>query len=366
MITGTLFPGKYIQGSDAIGELKKLISHYGKKGFIIASPSVFDRILPGIQASIKETIPVVVEKFARECSDEEITRLKLLAQRDTCDVVVGIGGGKTLDTAKVVAHEMGIPVIVAPSIASTDAPCSSLSVIYRPDSGRIKRVLVLRHNPDVVLVDTKIIAGSPERFLVAGMGDALATWFEAESCRLKHAKTMVRAHSSITAQALARLCYETLLEYGLSAKMACKHHVVIPALEHVVEANTLLSGVGFESAGLAAAHAIQDGFSALDKDHKYYHGEKVAFGLLVSLFLTDKSSAMVDEVYSFCESVGLPTTLAALGLAGVSDPEIGKVASIACAEKETIHNELIPVTPESIVAAIRVADEEGVRRIKLG
>ena len=257
---------------------------------------------------------------------------------------------------------MNVPVIVAPSIASTDAPCSSLSVIYRQDTGRIKRVLMLRRNPDVVLVDTKVIANSPERFLVAGMGDALATWFEAESCRLKHAKNMVRAHSSMTAQALARLCYDTLLEYGLSAKMACKNHVVIPALEHVVEANTLLSGVGFESAGLAAAHAIQDGLNALDKDHKYYHGEKVAFGVLVSLFLTDKSSDMIDEVYSFCESVGLPTTLAGLGLTGLSDQEIGKVASIACAEKETIHNELIPVTPESVIAAIKVADEEGTLR----
>ncbi|MDD4395796.1 MAG: glycerol dehydrogenase [Bacteroidales bacterium] len=253
-------------------------------------------------------------------------------------------------------------MIIAPTIASTDAPCSSLSVIYRPDTGRIKRVLMLRRNPDVVLVDTKIIAASPERFLVAGMGDALGTWFEAESCRLKYAKNMVRAYSSMTAQTMARLCYETLLEYGPAAKTACRQHVVIPALEHVVEANTLLSGVGFESAGLAAAHAIQDGLNALDKEHQYYHGEKVAFGTLVSLFLTDKPSEIVDDVYDFCAAVGLPTTLAELGLSGLSDADIAKIASIACAEKETIHNELIPVTPGAVIAAIRVANEEGLRR----
>ncbi|HRT67104.1 MAG TPA: iron-containing alcohol dehydrogenase, partial [Candidatus Hydrogenedentes bacterium] len=194
------------------------------------------------------------------------------------------------------------------------------------------------------------------------MGDALATWFEAESCRLKHARNMVRAYSSMTAQALARLCYETLLEYGHAAKTACQMHVVTPALEHVVEANTLLSGVGFESAGLAAAHAIQDGLSALDKKHQSYHGEKVAFGTLVSLFLTDKSMAVIDEVYSFCQSVGLPVTLGDLGLSGLTDAEIGKIASIACAEKETIHNELLPVTPDAVVAAIKVANEEGARR----
>lgn len=365
MITATLFPGKYIQGYDALKGIQDWVRRYGKKAFIIGSPSAFAGVIPGILASIQETIPVIAEKFERECSDEEITRLKTIAQREACDVVIGVGGGKTLDTAKAVAHEMNVPVIIAPTIASTDAPCSSLSVIYREDTGRIKRVLMMRRNPDVVLVDTKIIADSPERFLVAGMGDALATWFEAESCRLKHAKNMVRAHSSMTAQTLARLCYETLMEYGVTARLACRQHVVIPALEHVVEANTLLSGVGFESAGLAAAHAIQDGLNALDKEHKTYHGEKVAFGTLVSLFLTDKTSEMIDKVYSFCESVGLPTTLADLSLAGLSDSDIGKIASIACAEKETIHNELIPVTQESVVAAIKVADEEGTLRKKM-
>ena len=141
-----------------------------------------------------------------------------------------------------------------------------------------------------------------------------------------------------------------------------QQHVVIPALEHVVEANTLLSGIGFESAGLAAAHAIQDGLNALDKGHAYYHGEKVAFGVLAALFMTDKPASVIDEVYSFCESVDLPTTLAALGLDGVSDADLEKAASIACAAKETIHNELMPVTPELVLASIKIADEEGMAR----
>ncbi|HQK99187.1 MAG TPA: glycerol dehydrogenase [Smithellaceae bacterium] len=362
MVTATLFPGKYIQGAGALDGLADWVRRYGKKAFVIGSPSTFNEVVPRILSSMPDPVEGVAEKFERECSDEEIARLKGIASGQSCDVVVGLGGGKALDTAKAVAHEMNVPVIVAPTIASTDAPCSSLSVIYRPDTGRIKRVLMLKRNPDVVLVDTKIIAASPERFLVAGMGDALSTWFEAESCRLKSAKNMVRAHSSMTAQTMARLCYETLLEYGVAAKMACRHSVVIPALEHVVEANTLLSGVGFESAGLAAAHAIQDGLNALDKEHKSYHGEKVAFGVLASLFLTDKSSEMIDEVYTFCESVGLPTTLADLGLDGLTEADLGKIASIACAEKETIHNELIPVTADAVVAAIKVANEEGTVR----
>lgn len=361
MITTTIFPGRYIQGSGAINRLVKLIPRYGTKGFLICSPSSFDAILPPLKGALEDAVPVVAERFGRECLDEEIDRLSDLARGKRCDVVVGIGGGKTLDTAKAVAHGLGCPVIVVPTIASTDAPCSALSVIYK-ETGRIKRVLVLRRNPDVVLVDTDIIARSPVRLLVAGMGDALATWFEAESCMIKNARNMAGGCGSTAVFTLARLCYDLLLEHGAAAKLACETKVVTPALEHVTEANILLSGLGFESGGLAAAHAIHDGLTALEQCHGYYHGEKVAFGVLASLFLTDKPRETVDEVYCFCESVGLPTTFADIGLDGVSDDDLMKVAEIACGAKESIHNELAPVALEMVVASLKVANAEGTRR----
>ena len=150
-----------------------------------------------------------------------------------------------------------------------------------------------------------------------------------------------------------------MLEYGVAAKEACAVHAVTPAVEHVVEANTLLSGIGFESGGLAAAHAIHNGLTVLEQTHSYYHGEKVAFGTLTSLFLTDKPISLVDEVFLFCEAVGLPTTFADLGMEGVSDDDLIKVAETACAEGETIFNEPIPVTPEGVVAAMKAADAYG-------
>lgn len=361
MITTTIFPGRYIQGSGAINRLTKLVPRYGTKGFLICSPSSFDTVLPSIRESLEEAVPIVAERFGRECLDEEITRLSDLAKGSGCDVVVGIGGGKTLDTAKAVAHGLGCPVVIVPTVASTDAPCSALSVIYK-ETGRIKRVLVLRRNPDVVLVDTDIIARSPVRLLVAGMGDALATWFEAESCMIKYARNMAGGSGSTAVFTLARLCYDLLLEHGATAKLACEAQVVTPALEHVTEANTLLSGLGFESGGLAAAHAIHDGLTALGQCHDYYHGEKVAFGVLASLFLTDKPKETVDEVYSFCEAVGLPTTFADIGLDGVSDDDLMTVAEIACGAKESVHNELAPVTPQEVVASLKIANAEGIRR----
>jgi glycerol dehydrogenase len=84
---------------------------------------------------------------------------------------------------------MDVPVAIAPTIASTDAPCSALSVIYT-DSGEFDRYLMLPHNPNMVIVDTKVVAGAPARLLAAGIGDALATWFEARACSRSGATTM--------------------------------------------------------------------------------------------------------------------------------------------------------------------------------
>lgn len=361
MLSTMIFPGRYVQGYEAIQTLGKEAGRFGKKALLILDPYVAENLFPTFQESLKAAIDYHIEHFTGEASDEEVERLSGIGRQAGSDVVIGVGGGKTLDTAKAVAYNSRIPVVIVPTIASTDAPTSALSVIYTP-SGEFKRYLVLPKNPDVVLVDTKIVVNSPVRFLVSGMGDALATWFEAESARQKYAPNMTGNVGSMTAYALARLCFETLMADGLAAKTACEAHAVVPALERVVEANTLLSGLGFESGGLAAAHAIHNGFTPLEETHEYYHGEKVAFGTLASLFLTGKPSDLIDQVYSFCEDVGLPICLADIGLEDVSDEQILSVASLATAEGETIYNEPMPVTVEAVAAAIRTADAEGRRR----
>lgn len=362
MITTAVFPGRYVQGARAISSLLgEELSRLGQRALVLQDPVVHQKLGAQINQALEGKVEFLVEVFNSECSDEEIGRISALAETYRAEVIVGIGGGKTLDTAKATGAAMKKPIAIVPTLASTDAPCSSLVVIYTPE-GQFKRYLMIPRNPDLVLVDSQVIAEAPVRFLVSGIGDALATWFEAEDCRIKGAGNMTSRPGPMSAFGLARLCYDTLLKYGVLAKKACENNQVTPALEHVIEANTLLSGLGFESGGLAAAHAIHNGLTVLPQTRGYWHGEKVAFGTLAMLMLTDREPEVIATVYRFCEEVGLPTTLAQIGLAEVTDEELLQVAEASCQPGETMHNEPYSITPQGLMAALRTADAFGQRK----
>ena len=214
-------------------------------------------------------------------------------------------------------------------------------------------------NPDLVLVDTAVVARSPARLLVAGMGDALATLFEAQTCVEGFVKNMRGGGSTQSALALAELCYRILVSDGAQARLAVETQSVTPALERIIEANTLLSGLGFESSGLAAAHAIHNGLTAAPATHRFLHGEKVAFGTLVQLVLEGKERSVVDEVLRFSTEVGLPTTLSEIGLEQLEPELLGQISLRATAEGETIHNEPFMVTSDMVSDAIMTADAVG-------
>jgi glycerol dehydrogenase len=299
-----------------------------------------------------------LHEFAGECSLVEIERIKQAAKQNKSQVVVGAGGGKVLDAARAAAADLNLPVVTCPTVASSDAPCSALSVIYT-DDGVVEGSRFYRKNPDLVLVDTQVIALSPPRLLVAGMGDALATWFEAKTCVDGRVKNLRGGLSTQSALALAKLCYRTLLTDGADALRAVQTRVVTPALERIVEANTLLSGLGFESSGLAAAHAIHNGLTTAPATHAYLHGENVAFGLLTQLVLEGQPRSVLRRVLGFATEVGLPMTLAEIGLAELPREQLQRIAVRATAEGDTIHNEPFEVLPDMVADAIMAADAMG-------
>lgn len=351
-------PTRYTQGPHATRQLGSEMHNLGLDGpaLIVAGRSAI-RLLSDTWAKTfaDASMRHHVFPFAGECTSAEIGRGDQAARDAQARVIVGAGGGKVLDTARAIAADLSLPVVNCPTIASSDAPCSALSVIYT-EAGAFEQYRIYRRNPDLVLLDTTVIAQSPVRPLVAGMGDALATWFEAKVCVDAGVKNMRGGASTRSALALAELCYKTLLADGVAAIEALHRGEPDDALERLVEANTLLSGLGFESSGLAAAHAIHNGLTTAAGTHSYMHGEKVAFGLLAQLMLESQPDSVFKEVVRFSLSVGLPTAFADIGIADPSRELLETVAKRATSAGETIHNEPMPVTAEMVIDAMRAAD----------
>ncbi|MGC8230082.1 glycerol dehydrogenase [Pseudobacillus badius] len=349
-------PKKFIVGQHLLKELCTYTKTYGDHAYVICDEFILERASQEASQSFEEAgHKSEFAKFNLEITQEEIDRHREAVRSSGANVIVGIGGGKTLDTAKAAAYYEHLPVVIFPTIASTDAPCTALSVIYNTD-GSFDRYLFLPSNPDVVLADTAILAAAPTRFFVAGIGDALATYFEARACYRKNGDNLVNLKPSLSGLGLAKMCYDTILEYGLQAKIAVDNGVSTPAVENTIEATIYLSGVGAEAGGLAAAHAIHNGMTAVPSLHHAQHGEKVVFGLLTQLVLEDAPKEEVETVIHFIKEVGLPLTLKDLGLDEFREEEWRKVAELACAEGDTMGNMPHPVTPADVYQAIVAAN----------
>ncbi len=207
------------------------------------------------------------------------------------------------------------------------------------------------------------IAKAPTRFLSAGIADALATWFEAESCLATRHTNFTGYTGTRTAYAIARLCFDTLMASAPAAVEHCDLGIVTPQLEDVVEACTLMSTVGFESGGLGAAHGFHQGLAELPETHKFMHGEKVAMGILASLFLTQKPAELIDDIYAFHLATRLPVCLADLDITDTSRDHLMIAVKRMNLPVECTHWEPIKYSEEDHLAALIAADARG-RRFK--
>ena len=352
-----LSPARYIQGKDVLLKAGTYISKLGNNALLLADKLVWNNFGNDLEKRLENNnIRTKSVTFNGECSSSEIERITDLSKTAASNVIVGIGGGKVIDTAKAVANDLNLKLTTVPTVASSDAPTSSLSVIYT-DKGAVERYQFYNKNPDLVLVDTRVIANSPPRFLVSGIADALAIWVGARAVKRSYSPILCGGQPTIAAQAIAEKAEQTLFEYGIQAFEANKNKLVTPALESVVEANTLLSGIGFEAGGLAAAHSIYNGFTAIQGNiHNLTHGEKVAYGTITQLILENRSLNELDRYIEFYLQLGLPVTLKDIHLGNATIEELYKIAEVATAEHETIHNMPFKVRPDDVVMALQGAD----------
>lgn len=274
------------------------------------------------------------------------------------DFLTVVGGGKAIDTAKAAAYALNLPLIAIPTIASTCAAATPISIIYDA-AGEFIEISRKAKAPDIVLVDSRVIAQAPVRFLSSGIGDTLAKWFESRASAQKAVPNVLNK----SAVNLAKLVYDNLLQVGANAMQAAREQTVDRALEDIIDAIILVSGsvsgYGGDDCRTAGAHAIYSGLTVFPDVHQALHGEIVAFGILAQLVLEERINE-IEELISFYRQVNLPTTLMEMGLRKEDLSERAWTAfGKAAVEVEDMANMPFRVTPTMAIKAVLKADEIG-------
>ncbi|MBX9455395.1 MAG: glycerol dehydrogenase [Rhizobium sp.] len=348
-------PHRYIQGSGAIDELGRIAAPFGTGPVIIADAFVLDMIGARLETIMAAAgLSPKVHAFAGEITYGTIESVQASLGDATPGVVIGIGGGKSLDAAKALALRLGLDVITVPTIASNDSPTSASIAMYDDDHTMISVDRLLR-SPEAVIVDTALIAAAPVLFLRAGIGDAIAKKFEAEGCLAGSGITPFGTRPLTTAIVIADACYRTLRQHAEEALRSAERKEVCPALEAVVEAVILMSGLGFENGGLSLSHSLTRGLVKARGAKAAIHGQHVAWGVLVQLAAERRPDEEILDLVGFHQRIGLATSLADLGMADPTGEEIGDIATWTMTAPH-LKNLPLAVDAASIGDAIRTVE----------
>lgn len=343
-----LFPGAFYIGSDILNDFVSIARNYGKHFVFIGGRTALSVSKDAVEASFSGTDCrysfVVCGKI---CSEAETARVEALPEVADAEVICALGGGSCMDIAKLIAFRRGLPLIMIPTTASSDSPCTFASIIYSEDGSRIISDYAHYRCPDVVMVDSKVIANAPERLIAAGMGDAMTTWYEGFAC---YNNPELKPAITETALMLANLCRSIVMKDGLAAYEAVKENKVTPELEKVIEANCFLSSIGGLNTGCACAHGFGDWLCTIPGGHDFMHGERVFIGLITQLILEKYPDEEIEQIMKFGRAIGLPICV---GDMGVSD--VDALAETAGIELENDHF-LVHLTcdhsPEALKSAI--------------
>jgi len=304
-------PSRYVQGAGALSGIGRELARIGNEAVLVLDALIEERYGAAIEASCREAgVKATLLRFGGECTPAEVDRLAAAVNAPA--IVAAAGGGKCIDAGKALANRTGAKVVTIPTIASTDAPTSHNYVMYDEDH-RMLSVDKLKRNPELVVVDTEVIARAPKKLFVSGIGDAIGKIYEADACAAANGINMYGGHSSWAAVYLGRACHALLLEKAEAALAAIDRQQVDDALERVVEATVLMSGLAFESGGLSISHSMTRGLTALKPWSLALHGFQVAYANLVQIRLEGRPDAEIDELAAFYARIGLPRSLTELG-----------------------------------------------------
>ncbi|NEO85852.1 MAG: iron-containing alcohol dehydrogenase family protein [Spirulina sp. SIO3F2] len=352
-ISLSVAPRQLIKGSGVIQTAGEAIAALGQRPLVVGGEQTLAVVNPQLNDVLTTAgLAVKSAQYTPDCSESSLAQLQAIAQQHQADVIIGVGGGKALDTAKLLAYYCQIPVITIPTSAATCAAWTGLSNVYS-DAGAFRYDVGLSHCPDLLILDYELLRAAPRRLLVAGIGDAIAKWYEASVSSGESASTLI-----IAAVQQARVLRDLLLQKSATALESPGSEI----WQEVVDATVLLAGVigglGGAQCRTVAAHAVHNGLTQIPAAHDALHGEKVAYGILVQLRLEEQvknnqlAQAARQQLLQFYEAIALPKTLEDLGLGEVTLAELRQAAEFACQPESDIHHLPFAVTPEQLLSAM--------------
>jgi glycerol dehydrogenase-like iron-containing ADH family enzyme len=346
-------PARVIRGNGILASMTAEISRLGQRPLMITG----DRTLALVNQALTPHLTTagltsIAASYGADCSETANADLKQLAISHQADLIIGMGGGKALDTAKLVASQLGLPIVTIPTSAATCAAWTALSNIYNV-AGAFQYDVGLEHCPDLLILDYDLIATAPRRTLVAGIGDAIAKWYEASVSSGDSERTLL-----INAVQQARVLRDILLQKSVIALEQPRSLIWVDVVDACVLMAGVTGGIGGAQCRTVAAHAVHNGLTHLPACHDMLHGEKVAYGILVQLrleeMLQDSQLALVSrqQLLKFYGEIGLPCCLADLGIASHEINELERACEVACNPNSDIHRLPFTVTPSQLMAAM--------------
>jgi glycerol dehydrogenase-like iron-containing ADH family enzyme len=352
IFTLSVAPAKVLRGERLLEQAGNAIARLGNRPLIVGGDRTLKATLPRLQPVLAaQQLTATTTTYGADCSEASLATMREAVKAHEADLIIGVGGGKALDAAKLLAYQCHIPVVTIPTSAATCAAWTALSNVYS-EEGAFLYDVSLENCPNLLLLDYDLIATAPVYTLVAGIGDAIAKWYEASVSSGNSEQTLI-----VSAVQQARVLRDILFQKSAAALQSPGSAV----WKEVVDATVLLAGVigglGGAECRTVAAHAVHNGLTHLPV-HSSIHGEKVAFGILVQLRLEEMvqgnqlASTSRQQLLKFYTEIGLPQKLSDLGLGDISLKELEQASELALAPKSDIHRLPFKVAIEQLMAAM--------------
>jgi len=350
-------PARVLRGPGAWSQALELLPSLVQRPLLLGRSTATGPLRQRLQADAAAAgLTIRPAVLQHDCCEPDLHRLA--SEAAGCDGVIAVGGGKVLDAGKLLAHRLGLACITLPTSAATCAGWTALANLYSPQ-GAFEGDVALERCPDLLVFDHDLVRQAPARTLASGVADAMAKWYEASVSSGASDDGLVQQ-----AVQMARVLRDQLL-LDARAALADPHS---PAWVRVAEGCALtagvIGGIGGARCRTVAAHAVHNGLTQLAASHGHLHGEKVGFGILVQLRLEELvggsglAAQARRQLIPFFRELGLPTSLADLGLGGVSLEELTSAASFACRPHSDLHHLPFPVAVPDLLAALVSATAE--------